>query len=142
VGSIYFVSVLEQAEKGGHIMSTISTPPLYKVALHQIFILLAICGVVVWVDSLLASSILAGGLIQIGPQAWFAHQAYKYSGARQVDKIVRAMYWGESGKVVLTATLFITTFIVLKQLNFLAVFSTFIVMIPLQWFITVKILKH
>ncbi|MDG1165486.1 MAG: ATP synthase subunit I [Porticoccaceae bacterium] len=123
-------------------MSTISTPPIYKVALYQIFILLAICGVVVWVDSLLASSILAGGLIQIGPQAWFAHQAYKYSGARQVDKIVRAMYWGESGKVVLTAALFITAFIVLKQLNFLAVFSTFIVMIPLQWFITVKILKH
>ena len=123
-------------------MSTISTPPIYKVALYQIFILLAICGIVVWVDSLLASSILAGGLIQIGPQAWFAHQAYKYSGARQVDKIVRAMYWGESGKVVLTAALFITAFIVLKQLNFLAVFSTFIVMIPLQWFITVKILKH
>ena len=107
-------------------MSTISTPPIYKVALYQIFILLAICGIVVWVDSLLASSILAGGLIQIGPQAWFAHQAYKYSGARQVDKIVRAMYWGESGKVVLTAALFITAFIVLKQLNFLAVFSTFI----------------
>jgi ATP synthase protein I len=132
----------EQAEKDGLIMSTISTPPIYKVALYQIFILLAICGIVVWVDSLLASSILAGGLIQIGPQAWFAHQAYKYSGARQVDKIVRAMYWGESGKVVLTAALFITAFIVLKQLNFLAVFSTFIVMIPLQWFITVKILKH
>ena len=122
-------------------MSTISTPPIYKVALYQIFILLAICGIVVWVDSLLASSILAGGLIQIGPQAWFAQQAYKYTGARQVDKIVRAMYWGESGKVVLTAALFTTTFILFKQLDFLAVFTAFTVMIPLQWLITVKVLK-
>ena len=85
---------------------------------------------------------MVGGLIQIGPQAWFARQAFKYAGARQVDKIVRAMYWGESGKVFLTAALFITAFILWKQLNFLAVFSTFIVMIPVQWFITIRILKQ
>jgi ATP synthase protein I len=82
-----------------------------------------------------------GGLIQIGPQAWFAHQAFKYTGARQVDKVVRAIYWGESGKVVLTAALFVTTFILGKQLDFLAVFSAFTVMIPIQWFITVRILN-
>lgn len=123
-------------------MTTIFTPPLYKVALCQIISLLVVCGVAAWFDNVLASSILVGGLIQIGPQAWFARQAFKYAGARQVDKIVRAMYWGESGKVFLTAALFITTFILWKQLNFLAVFSTFIVMIPVQWFITIRILKQ
>ena len=123
-------------------MTTIFTPPLYKVALYQIISLLVVCGVAAWFDNVLASSILVGGLIQIGPQAWFARQAFKYAGARQVDKIVRAMYWGESGKVFLTAALFITTFILWKQLNFLVVFSTFIVMIPVQWFITIRILKQ
>ena len=123
-------------------MTTISTPPLYKVALYQLLILLSFCGMVAGFDKILASSILLGGLIQIGPQAWFARQAYRYTGARQVVKIVRAMYWGESGKVVLTAALFITTFIIWKQLNFLAFFSAFTLMIPLQWFITVRILKN
>ena len=122
-------------------MTTISTPPLYKVALYQLLILLSFCGIVAGFDKILASSILVGGLIQIGPQAWFAHQAFKYTGARQVDKVVRAIYWGESGKVVLTAALFVTTFILGKQLDFLAVFSAFTVMIPIQWFITVRILN-
>ena len=122
-------------------MTTISTPPLYKVALYQLLILLSFCRMVAGFDKILASSILLGGLIQIGPQAWFARQAYRYTGARQVGKIVRAMYWGESGKVVLTAVLFTTTFILMKNLDFLAVFSAFTLMIPLQWFITVRILK-
>jgi len=122
-------------------MTTISTPPLYKVALYQLLILLPFCGIIAGFDKILASSILVGGLIQIGPQAWFAHQAFKYTGARQVDKVVRAIYWGESGKVVLTAALFVTTFILGKQLDFLAVFSAFTVMIPIQWFITVRILN-
>jgi F0F1-type ATP synthase assembly protein I len=43
--------------------------------------------------------------------------------------------------VVLTAVLFTTTFILMKNLDFLAVFSAFTLMIPLQWFITVRILK-
>ena len=122
-------------------MTTISTPQLYKVALYQLIILLCCCGIAAGFNNSLASSILVGGLIQIGPQAWFARQAYKYTGARQVDKIVRAMYLGESGKVVLTAVLFTTTFILMKNLDFLAVFSAFTLMIPLQWFITVRILK-
>jgi ATP synthase protein I len=122
-------------------MTTISTPPLYRVALYQLLILLCCCAIAVGYEINLASSILVGGLIQIGPQAWFAQQAYKYTGARQVDKIVRAMYWGESGKVVLTAALFTTTFILFKQLDFLAVFTAFTVMIPLQWLITVRVLK-
>lgn len=122
-------------------MTTISTPPLYKVALYQLIILLYCCGIAAGFNNSLASSILVGGLIQIGPQAWFARQAYKYTGARQVDKIVRAMYLGESGKVVLTAVLFTTTFILMKNLDFLVVFSAFTLMIPLQWFITVRILK-
>jgi len=52
------------------------------------------------------------------------------------------MYLGESGKIVLTASLFVVCFILWEQLNFLAVFSTFILMMPVQWMITAKVLKH
>jgi len=123
-------------------MTTISTPPLYKVALYQTLILVTIGGFLAVGDVVLAFSVLVGGFIQIGPQAWFARQAFKYIGARQVDKVVRAMYLGESGKIVLTASLFVACFILSEQLNFLAVLSSFIVMIPVQWFITVKVLRH
>lgn len=123
-------------------MTTISTPPLYKVALYQTLILVTIGGFLAVGDVVLAFSVLVGGFIQIGPQAWFARQAFKYTGARQVDKVVRAMYLGESGKIVLTASLFVACFILSEQLNFLAVLSSFIVMIPVQWFITVKVLRH
>ena len=123
-------------------MTTISTPPLYKVAMYQTLILLGVVGFLAVGDIVLAFSVLVGGFIQIGPQAWFARQAFKYTGARQVDKVVRAMYLGESGKIVLTASLFVVCFILWEQLNFLAVFSTFILMMPVQWMITAKVLKH
>ena len=123
-------------------MTTISTPPLYKVALYQTLVLLVVGGFLAIGDIVLAFSVLVGGFIQIGPQAWFARQAFKYTGARQVDKVVRAMYLGESGKIVLTASLFVACFILWEQLNFLAVFSTFILMMPVQWMITAKVLKH
>ncbi len=94
------------------------------------------------VGQVIACSVLIGGLIQIGPQAWFARRAYRYTGARQTDLVVRSMYQGEAGKIALTAAMFITTFILWEQLNFLVVFSTFIVMMPLQWFITIRLLKQ
>ena len=122
-------------------MTTISTPPIQRVALYQLLILLPVCGIVSGFDVTLAGSIMVGGLIQIVPQAWYARQAFRYRGARQVNKIVRAMYWGESGKVILTAALFVTTFIVWKQLNVLAVFCAFTVMIPVGWLITLKVLN-
>ncbi|MGB2516848.1 MAG: ATP synthase subunit I [Pseudomonadales bacterium] len=122
-------------------MTTISTPPLYKVALYQTLILFIVGGFLVAENAVLAISVLVGGFIQIGPQAWFARQAFKYTGATQVNQIVRAMYWGESGKIVLTAALFVTCFVLWDQLNFLAVFCAFIVMIPVQWIITLRVLR-
>jgi ATP synthase protein I len=83
-----------------------------------------------------------GGLIQILPQAWFSRQAFKYAGASNVDKVVRSMYRGELGKVVMTASLFAILFIVDKQWNYIVLFTTFLAMIPLQWFLTKKALQH
>ena len=122
-------------------MMTIPKPPMHRVALYQIIVLLPVSGLLMMVSQVIAYSVLIGGLIQIVPQAWFARQAFKYAGARQVHLVARAMYQGAAGKIVLTAAMFITTFILWKELNFLVVLSTFIVMIPLQWFITVRLLK-
>ena len=90
----------------------------------------------------MAYSVLLGGLIQIIPQAWFARQAFRYAGARRVQSIVSAMYWGETGKVVLSAVLFTATFLLVSPLSVGALFSSFVTMILVQWFSIFTVLKR
>ena len=123
-------------------MTTIPKPELLKATLYQLAVLLILVAFISMTDKLMAVSALMGGLIQVLPQAWFSWQAFKYAGASNVDKVVQSMYRGELGKVVMTATLFAILFTVDKHWNYLALFTTFLVMIPLQWFLTQKALRH
>ena len=122
-------------------MTTIPKPPLTKVAIYQLAALLPTSVLLLLLDTVLAYSVLVEGLVQIAPQAWFARQAYKYSGAKQAPLVVRAMYRGETGKVVLTATLAVL-FALHKQWNYLALFTAFIAMIPLQLIFTRRALHN
>ena len=123
-------------------MTTIPKPELLKATFYQLAVLLLGVVVISTTDKLMAVSALMGGLIQILPQAWFSRQAFKYAGASNVDKVVRSMYRGELGKVVMTASLLAILFTVDKQWNYIAVFTAFLAMIPLQWFLTKKALQH
>ena len=123
-------------------MTTISKPAILKVTLYQLAVLILLVGILSFEDKLLALSALVGGLIQIIPQAWFSRQAFKYAGARQMDLVVRSIYRGELGKVVLTAAMFAAAFTLNKQWNYIALFSAFLLMMPLQLFVTKQILKH
>jgi ATP synthase protein I len=123
-------------------VTTIPKPELLKATLCQLATLLVLVVMISMTDKLMAVSVLMGGLIQILPQAWFSWQAFKYAGANNVDKVVQSMYRGELGKVIMTATFFAILFTVDKQWNYLALFTTFLVMIPLQWFLTQKALRH
>lgn len=123
-------------------MTTIARPAILRAIVYQLAVLLLIVAMLSLVDRILAASALAGGLVQIFPQAWFSWQAFKYAGARQVDLVVKSMYRGEAGKVVLTAVLFAMLFTVNKQWNYPVLFTTFLLMIPLQWFLTKKALEH
>jgi ATP synthase protein I len=123
-------------------VTTIPKPELLKATLYQLAVLLILVAFISMTDKLMAVSALMGGLIQVLPQAWFSRQAFKYAGASNVDKIVQSMYRGELGKVVITATLFTVVFTVEKQWNYLTLFTTFLIMIPLQWFLTKKALRH
>ena len=122
-------------------MITIPKPPLTRVAIYQLAALLPASGLLLLMDTVLAYSVLVGGLVQIVPQAWFARQAYKYSGAQQASLVVRAMYRGETGKVVLAATLMAVLFTLHKQWNFFALFMAYIAMIPLQLIFTKRALQ-
>ena len=122
-------------------MTTISLPAVKKVALYQLALLLPASAALLGWDTVVAYSALLGGLIQIVPQAWFARQAFRYAGARRVQSIVSAMYWGETGKVLLSAVLFTATFLLVSPLHVGALSSSFVTMILVQWFSTYTVLK-
>jgi len=123
-------------------MTTISLPAVSRVALYQLGLLIPIAAALINWSPEIAYSVLIGGLIQIGPQAWFARQAFRFAGARRVQSIVRAMYWGETGKVVLTAVLFTSTFLMVSPLDVGALFCSFVIMILVQWFLVFTIVKR
>ena len=77
-------------------VSNLKAPPVYKVILAQ----LAITGFISVISLLfsgttMALSVLLGGLISALPNSYFALHAFKYSGARNADKIVRGFIRGE-----------------------------------------------
>ena len=57
-----------------------------------------------------AKSVLAGGVVTIIPQIFFALKAFRYAGARSSEKVMESFYSGEKMKIVLTALLFALAF--------------------------------
>jgi ATP synthase protein I len=108
-------------------MSSIKAPPIYKVAAFQLLFLLLFSGTAAlltgWVS---AYSLLIGGLISGLPGTLFARKVFKYRGARSTELIVREFYTGEALKLVLTGAGFALSFIYVKPLNVMALFSGFI----------------
>jgi ATP synthase protein I len=97
--------------------AVIARPPLGKLCALQTAILLAIAAGLLWIDTILAYSVLLGGLISIAPNSYFARRAFRYRGARVAPHIARGFYEGEAGKFVLTATAFAVVFAAVKPLH-------------------------
>lgn len=74
-----------------------------------------------------ALSAFIGGMICAIPNAYFIHKAFKYMGAQQVSHVLRSFYQGGTWKMVLTAIGFAAAYKLIHPLDFLALFSSFIV---------------
>jgi len=114
-------------KKNSRSVSNLKAPPVYKVILAQ----LAITGFISVISLLfsgttMALSVLLGGLISALPNSYFALHAFKYSGARNAEKIVRGFVRGELGKIVITVVLFALSFGLISNLNELALILGFI----------------
>ena len=126
-------------------MASIQKPPVVRVPLVQLIILLPLC-LVAWLWSenspTTAYSLLSGGLICVIPNAYFASYAFRYTGARAAPMIARAFFWGETGKFLLTVVGFGAVFLLVKPLDALALFSAFGAMILVQWIVTARMLSR
>lgn len=109
--------------------------PVFPVLLVQLVVLL-IATVVLWQwrGEVSGYSGALGGLIAWLPNIYFAHKAFRFSGARAAQAIVRSFYAGEAGKLILTAVLFALTFAGVKPLDALAVFGVFLLTQLVNWF--------
>ena len=90
-----------------------------------------------------ATVALAGGWIATLSNLYFAVQAFRFSGARQSDSMVKAFYRGEAGKFVIVMLLFIAVFKSLPgaREHALSLFSTFFLTYSVAFFAP-WVLKH
>lgn len=109
--------------------------PVFPVLVAQLLVLLLLAVVLwQWHSVVAGYSGLCGGLIAWLPNMYFAHKAFRFSGARAAQAIVRSFYAGEAGKLILTAVLFALTFAGVKPLEALAVFGVFFLTQLVNWF--------
>jgi ATP synthase protein I len=114
--------------------------PFHRLAVFPVLLtqgavlLLAALALWQWYGVVPGYSGLCGGLIAWLPNLYFAHKAFRFSGARAAQAIVRAFYAGEAGKLILTAVLFALTFAGVKPLAPLAVFGVFMLTQLVSWF--------
>tara|TARA_B110000503_G_C6774601_1_gene260781 strand:- start:41 stop:418 length:378 start_codon:yes stop_codon:yes gene_type:complete len=122
--------------------ATIKAPPVGRIAITQLIILLVLVIAVSPVDVTAAYSMLIGGVIQVGPHAYFTRLAFRHLGARQAPEILRAIHKGETGKLLLTAALFALAFSFIEPLHLPGLFLSYGAMIIVQWFCAVRVLNH
>ena len=123
-------------------MAPVARPPVERIAQFQLMVLLFSALVVLLFGVEVAGSVLLGGLIQILPQAWFTHKAWRYRGASRVHQMVRGFYLGQSGKLLLICALFALAFDRFTWLRPLPLIAGFTAMIVVQFWVTAKIVSR
>jgi len=116
---------------------------VFPVLLAQLTVLLG-AATVLWlcVGRVAGYSGLLGGLIALLPNIYFAHKAFRFSGARAAQAIVRSFYAGEAGKLIFTSALFALVFTGVKPLQPLCLFGVFILTQGVGWFAPLLIKKR
>jgi len=116
--------------------------PVFPVLLAQLIVLL-LAALVAWqsLGSVAGYSALLGGMIAWLPNLYFAHKAFRFSGARAAREIVRSFYAGEAGKLILTFVLFALTFAGVKPLEAPVLFGVYLLTLLVSWFAPLLITK-
>jgi ATP synthase protein I len=110
----------------------ITRPPVLRITLAQLVILLLLGLFLLASDKVRAYSVFSGGLIAILPQAYFAVLVFRRRGARSARAVARAAYVGQVGKFLLSIAGFATVFVVLRPIDAPAVFAGYLAMLAVQ----------
>lgn len=135
----FLQSARQQSEKA---MSTIAKPPLLRMIAMELLALVLLSVAVIPAGMTQAYSLFAGGLIHTIGSIYFARLTFRHRGARQLGSSVQSMYRGETGKIVLSAVLFVTVFLFVRPLGVIAFFSGYAAMVIVHLWVTARILKQ
>ncbi|MFZ8975466.1 MAG: ATP synthase subunit I [Pseudohongiellaceae bacterium] len=103
-------------------------PPVHKVIIAQISATTFIAVVsLVLINASTAFSVLLGGGVSSGSNAFFAAQAFKHRGARNAQKIVKGFLAGEIGKFCITVVMFALSFSLLPNVVEVAMILAFLI---------------
>ena len=130
---------LSEVTKRGAILSK---PPLKRIITVQLLVLLLAFVVLLSMVSVTAYSSLFGGLIAIGPNAYFSYCAFRFSGARVAGLVARSFYHGEMAKFLLTTGLFAGVFALVKPIDVVALLLTYVGMIVFHAILAQRFIKH
>jgi len=84
------------------------------------------------VDGIAAYSAILGGLVFIIPNWLFTGLVFRQAAAESARSILRRFFVGEGVKILATILLFAACFILVKQINVITLFATFVVMMVIN----------
>ncbi len=104
-----------------------------RLVITQLVLVIVLPLLCLFINRVTAYSVLIGTLIFFVPNLYFVYRAFKFSGARSANMILRSFYAGESIKLLMTAILFGLTFALVKPISVMAVFAGFIAIQATSW---------
>lgn len=110
----------------------IARPPLLRIYGLQFAVVLLASVTALPLDKVAAYSIVIGGMISVIPNAYFARQVFRYTGAAYAREVTQAFYRGESGKFITTLGLFATTFAFVRPLQVIVLFLAYLIVMLLN----------
>ena len=102
----------------------------YKLAGIQFVITILVASLLFFLfTTVSAYSVLIGGLAYILPNVYFVRLAFRSSEQQTPHMVLRWLYIGEAGKLVLTGAIFAVCFALVKPINVIALFIMYIFML-------------
>ena len=122
-------------------MGSIQKPPVFKVCLIQLLILVPLSIVGLLSSQVVSYSLLLGGLLQIVPSAYFAFYAFRVMGSARAHTALQQIYRGETGKFTLTLVGFALVFLLVKPIHSAALFGAFVLMTLSSWVANARLFR-
>lgn len=112
-----------------------------KLLFIQALIIVLIAGLGLFKEFKVAVALLSGGTAVFLANLFFVYKAFSKSGAQQSKKVVGAFYFGETVKIILSASLLIVGFVSLPKFE-IYVLVGYVAALLSQWLTPVIVKTH
>jgi len=99
----------------------------FRFILAQLLTTFVLSAILLIFDCVVAYSSLVGGLIATLANAWFAIKVFRPEPAVAAETLLTTFYVGEIYKFILTGTMFIIAFVLIKPLSVAALLTTYFI---------------